>query len=53
MSTKQNRVYQKHLTILNREDIEKLLKLDFRFYQIADKIQKHPTTISKDTTQAF
>lgn len=48
MSTKQNRVYQKHLTILNREDIEKLLKLDFRFYQIADKIQKHPTTISKE-----
>ena len=29
MSTKQNRVYEKHLTILNREDIEKLLKLDF------------------------
>lgn len=48
MSNKQNKVYQKHLTLLNREDIEKLLKLDFKFYQIADNIQKHPTTISKE-----
>lgn len=48
MDIKQNKVYQKHLTILNREDIEKLLKLDFKFYQIADNIQKHPTTISKE-----
>jgi IS30 family transposase len=48
MNIKQNRAYQKHLTILNREDIEKLLKLDYRFYQIADSIQKHPTTISKE-----
>jgi IS30 family transposase len=48
MSNKQNKAYQKHLTILNREDIEKLLKLDFKFYQIADNIQKHPTTISKE-----
>ena len=48
MSNKQNKAYQKHLTILNREDIEKLLKLDFKFYQIADIIQKHPTTISKE-----
>lgn len=48
MSNKQNKVYQKHLTILNREDIEKLLKMDFKFYQIADNIQKHPTTISKE-----
>lgn len=48
MSNKVNRVYQKHLTLLNREDIEKLLKLNFKFYQIADNIQKHPTTISKE-----
>lgn len=48
MNIKENRVYQKHLTILNREDIEKLLKLDYKFYQIADSIQKHPTTISKE-----
>ena len=48
MSNKQNKAYQKHLTLLNREDIEKLLKLDFKFYQIANNIQKHPTTISKE-----
>ena len=48
MSNKQNKAYQKHLTLLNREDIEKLLKLGFKFYQIADNIQKHPTTISKE-----
>lgn len=48
MSNKQNKAYQKHLTLLNREDIEKLLKLNFKFYQIADNIQKHPTTISKE-----
>ena len=48
MNNKQNKVYQKHLTLLNREDIEKLLKLDFKFYQIANNIQKHPTTISKE-----
>lgn len=48
MSNNQNKAYQKHLTILNREDIEKLLKLDFKFYQIANNIQKHPTTISKE-----
>ena len=48
MSNKQNKAYQKHLTLLNREDIEKLLKLDFKLYQIADNIQKHPTTISKE-----
>ena len=48
MTNKQNKVYQKHLTLLNREDIEKLLKLDFKFYQIANNIQKHPTTISKE-----
>ena len=48
MSNSQNKFYQKHLTLLNREDIEKLLKLDFKFYQIANNIQKHPTTISKE-----
>lgn len=48
MNNKQNKAYQKHLTLFNREDIEKLLKLDFKFYQIADNIQKHPTTISKE-----
>lgn len=48
MTNKQNKSYQKHLTLLNREDIEKLLKLNFKFYQIADNIQKHPTTISKE-----
>ena len=48
MGNKHNKHYQKHLTLLNREDIEKLLKLGFKFYQIADNIQKHPTTISKE-----
>ena len=48
MNNKRNKAYQKHLTIFNREDIEKLLKLDFKFYQIANNIQKHPTTISKE-----
>lgn len=48
VGNKHNKHYQKHLTLLNREDIEKLLKLGFKFYQIADNIQKHPTTISKE-----
>lgn len=48
LNNKFNKYYQKHLTLLNREDIEKLLKLDFKFYQIADNIQKHPTTVSKE-----
>ena len=48
MNNKYNKTYQKHLTLLNREDIEKLLKLGFKFYQIAEHIQKHPTTISKE-----
>lgn len=48
MNIKQNRYYQKHLTILNREDIEKFLKMNFNFCQIAENIQKHPTTISKE-----
>ena len=43
-----NNAYQKHLTLLNREDIEKLLKASFKFYQIAEKLQKDPTTISKE-----
>ena len=48
MSNKGNKHYQKHLTLLNREDIEKLLKAGFKFYQIAENIQKDPTTISKE-----
>ncbi len=48
MKNKLNTVYQKHLTLLNREDIEKLLKAGFKFYQIAENIQKDPTTISKE-----
>lgn len=45
---KTNIAYQKHLTLFNREDIEKFLKAGFKFYQIAEKIQKDPTTISKE-----
>lgn len=48
LKNKLNTVYQKHLTLLNREDIEKLLKAGFKFYQIAESIQKDPTTISKE-----
>lgn len=48
MKNKINTAYQKHLTLLNREDIEKLLKAGFKFYQIAESIQKDPTTISKE-----
>ena len=48
LKNKQNTAYQKHLTLLNREDIEKLLKAGFKFYQIAENIQKDPTTISKE-----
>lgn len=48
LKNKLNTVYQKHLTLLNREDIEKLLKAGFKFYQIAENIQKDPTTISKE-----
>lgn len=48
MDIKHNRIYQKHLTALNRTEIEKFLKANFKFYQIAENIQKHPTTISKE-----
>ncbi len=48
LKNKLNTAYQKHLTLFNREDIEKLLKAGFKFYEIADKIQKHKTTISKE-----
>lgn len=48
MNNMKNKVYQKHLTFLNREDIEKFLKAGFKFYQIADQIQKDATTISKE-----
>lgn len=48
MNNKKNKAYQKHLTLLNREDIEKFLKAGFKFYQIANQIQKDSTTISKE-----
>lgn len=48
LKNKLNTVYQKHLTLFNREDIEKLLKAGFKFYQIAENIQKDSTTISKE-----
>lgn len=48
MNNKKNKVYQKHLTLLNREDIEKFLKAGFKFYQIANQLQKDSTTISKE-----
>ena len=48
VSNKKNKNYQKHLTLLNREDIEKFLKAGFKFYQIAEQIQKDSTTISKE-----
>ena len=32
MNNKKNNAYQKHLTLLNREDIEKFLKAGFKFY---------------------
>ena len=48
INNKKNKVYQKHLTLLNREDIEKFLKAGFKFYQIANQLQKDSTTISKE-----
>ena len=48
MNNKINKVYQKHLTPLNRADIEKFLKEGLKFYEIANLIQKDPTTISKE-----
>lgn len=48
MKNNLNNVYQKHLTLLNREDIEKFLKANFKFYQIAEQLQKDSTTISKE-----
>lgn len=48
MNSKKNKVYQKHLTPLDREDIEKLLKLGFKFCDIADRLQKDSSTISKE-----
>ena len=48
LNNKLNSAYQKHLTSLNREDIEKFLKAGFKFYQIAKIIQKDPTTVSKE-----
>ena len=34
MSNKDNSVYQKHLTFLERENIEKFLKDGFKFYSV-------------------
>lgn len=48
LRNKVNTSYQKHLTLLNREDIEKMLKAGFKFYQIAENLQKDATTISKE-----
>lgn len=48
LRNKVNTAYQKHLTLLNREDIEKMLKAGFKFYQIAENLQKDATTISKE-----
>lgn len=48
LNNKLNSAYQKHLTLFNREDIEKFLRAGFKFYEIASKIQKHKTTISKE-----
>lgn len=48
MGSNKNPVYQKHLSLLDREDIEQLLKESFKFYQIADRIRKRPTSISKE-----
>lgn len=39
---------QKHLTLEERETIEDLLKDNFNFTQIGEKIGKHRTTISKE-----
>ena len=48
MSNKANNVYQKHLTLFQRETIESMLKDNFKFYEIAKRLQKHSTTISKE-----
>lgn len=48
MGSNKNPAYQKHLSLLDREDIERLLKDGFKFYQIADRIRKHPTSIPKE-----
>ena len=48
LKNKINIAYQKHLTLINRENIEKFLKDGLKFYQIAQNIQKDPTTVSKE-----
>ena len=53
MSNKDNSVYQKHLTFLERENIEKFLKDGFKFYQIGNKLQKDPSTISKEIKRNY
>lgn len=38
----------KHLTILNRVEIQSCLDRGFRFYEIAKQLNKDPTTIAKE-----
>ena len=40
--------YQKHLTLEDRENIEKLLKENHTFNYIGKELHKHPTTIAKE-----
>lgn len=48
MKNKVNVSYQKHLTLPEREDIERLLKLNYKFCQISEHIHKDATTVSKE-----
>lgn len=48
MKNNKNTAYQKHLTLMDREDIERLLKNNFKFYQIAERVRKDSSTISKE-----
>lgn len=48
LKNNKNSVFQKHLKNIDREDIERLLKAGFKFYQIAERLRKDPTTISKE-----
>ena len=48
MKNDKNPVYQKHLTLIDREDIEKLLKEGFKLHQIAERVRKETSTISKE-----
>jgi len=48
LKNKKKLSYQKHLQLIDREDIERLLKDGFKFYQISERLGKDPTTISKE-----